>query len=174
MKLLIFLGIKIMRLLSWDGGQNIFITTPRSPASLLLTQKKQLIFVLETKTLNFLNSNFLIGEGERLFCWCKVKVKPAACRCMWVLRLYWLLYVLLQTAHTAWAGTQARLWYRDMWTLSECSFFISRWQCWQDSRSSHNNPATYSLVTVTWEPVKAQSSLKSKIEIICHCFVSRS
>ena len=31
-----------------------------------------------------------------------------------------------------------------MWTLSECSFFISRWQCWQDSRSSHNNPATYS------------------------------
>lgn len=55
MKLLIFRSIKIMRLLSCRGGQKIFITASRSPAPLLLTEKKQLIFMLQTNTLD-LNS----------------------------------------------------------------------------------------------------------------------
>ena len=50
MKLLIFRSIKIMRLLSCHGGQKIFITAARSAAPLLLTEKKQLIFMLQTKT----------------------------------------------------------------------------------------------------------------------------
>ena len=147
MKLLIFRSIKIMRLLSCHGGQKIFITAARSAAPLLLTEKKQLIFMLQTKT--FIN---LIYQGIRkqlemfenvkeVLLWrCKKWCQP--CRCMWVLRLYWLLYVLLHTGQTACTGTQAWLWYRDMCTLSECSFFISRWQCWQERRSSHSNPAT--------------------------------
>ena len=53
MKLLIFRSIKIMRLLSCHGGQKIFITAARSAAPLLLTEKKQLIFMLQTKTLGF-------------------------------------------------------------------------------------------------------------------------
>ena len=53
MKLLIFGSIKIMRLLSCHGGQKIFITASRSASSLLLTEKKQLIFMLQTKTLGF-------------------------------------------------------------------------------------------------------------------------
>ena len=58
MKLLIFRSIKIMRLLSCHGGQKIFITAARSAAPLLLTEKKQLIFMLQTKT--FIN---LIYQG---------------------------------------------------------------------------------------------------------------